>query len=66
MGTKKSKIGEKRYHLIEENGCVILMYKDWYILRFNKRKIELAADIHGEREFSVDNGGRVLISEETF
>jgi hypothetical protein len=63
---KKSKIGEKGYHLIEEEGCVVLMYKDWYVLRFNNRMVELAKSIQNEREFKLDDEGSVLISERTF
>jgi len=70
MGTKKAKIGENGYRLIEENfagvKCVTLMYKDWYVLRFNQGMIELATSIEREREFEVDEKGRVQISKNTF
>lgn len=62
---KKSKIGEKGYHLIEEGGCVTLMYSDWYVLRFKDRMIEQAKAIQ-TRTFKVDDVGRVMISKKTF
>lgn len=62
---KKSKIGDNGYRLIEEYGCVVLMYKDWYILRFKDRKIELAEDIN-TKMLKTDDRGAVVISGKTF
>jgi hypothetical protein len=65
---KKSKIGENGYHLVEETlsgaKCITLMYGSWYILRFNKGLIELAASID-DRAFKLDDRGCVQISNKT-
>ena len=62
---KKSKIGEGGFHLIEEGGCVHLMYKGWYVLRLKRKKIELATDIFDEPALKTDEKGRVKISDKT-